>query len=67
MIGLRYLLFSITGAQFDPEFTIIGAILAIEVTVVVKLIKWAKSRNKMLIPNPSPQAGDLACCQSTRQ
>ena len=47
MIGLRYLLFSITGAQFYPEFTIIGvAILAIEVTVVVKLIKWAKSRNK---------------------
>lgn len=47
MIGLRYLLFSIAGAQFDPEFTIIGVvILAIEITIVVKLVKWAKNRNR---------------------
>lgn len=48
MIGLRtFLLAMMGGTTASIPLAIIGLIiLTIEITIVVKLIKWAKNRNK---------------------
>ena len=47
MIGLRMLLLAIAGGTTAsiPIMLVGLIILGIEVTIVVKLIKWAKNRN----------------------